>query len=187
MKSIELNITALNASVTDETKYVVVLQEHNGQRRLPVIIGLQEAQVIAVALEQLHPPRPLTHDIFLNAVSSLHATLQHVKITRIEDGIYISVIVLKDRDHHLIEIDSRTSDAIALAARQKCHIYIDHNLFDTVAVYEPVEKNIYTGKTGSLDQYSLKELYDLLAKMLKKEDYEGAGKVRDIISRKEQG
>jgi bifunctional DNase/RNase len=173
MKDVELHITALNASTANENLFVAVLQEINGQRRLPLIIGLQEAQVIAVALEQLQPLRPLTHDLFLTSIASLNATLKHIKITEIN----------KD---NLIEIDSRTSDAIALAVRQKCGIFIDNDLFDTVAVYEPIEKNIRTGKTGELEKYTLTELYDLLAKMLKKEDYESAGMVRDIISKKEQ-
>jgi bifunctional DNase/RNase len=186
MKDVELHITALNASTANENLFVAVLQEINGQRRLPLIIGLQEAQVIAVALEQLQPLRPLTHDLFLTSIASLNATLKHIKITEINKDIYFSVIVLQDKDENLIEIDSRTSDAIALAVRQKCGIFIDNDLFDTVAVYEPIEKNIRTGKTGELEKYTLTELYDLLAKMLKKEDYESAGMVRDIISKKEQ-
>jgi bifunctional DNase/RNase len=186
MKDIELNITALNASTANDKNFVVVLQEINGQRRLPIIIGLQEAQAIAIALEELQPTRPLTHHLFLNTIASLNANIEHIKITKIHDGVYISAIVLKDKDDHLIEIDSRTSDAIALAAHNKCSIFIDNDLLNTVAVYEPVEKNIATGKTGSLEKYTLTELYDLLAKMLKKEDYESAGIVRDIITRKEQ-
>src|SRR5664279_3089550 len=111
MKNIELNISALNASTTSSGNFVMVLQEINSTRRLPIIIGLQEAQAIAVALEQMQPLRPLTHDLFLNTIVLLKASLEYVKICGIKDGTFISVIVLKDSHQNLIEIDSRTSDA----------------------------------------------------------------------------
>src|SRR5271154_1717624 len=124
MKNVELNISALNASTSSAGNFVMVLQEINSTRTLPIIIGLQEAQAIAVALEQMHPVRPLTHDLFLNTIALLKANLEHVKICGIKDGTYISVIVIKDSNENIIEIDSRTSDAIALAIRQKCPIFI---------------------------------------------------------------
>jgi bifunctional DNase/RNase len=187
MKDIELHITALNASIANNKNFVLVLQEINGPRRLPIIIGLQEAQVIAVALEQLHPLRPLTHDLFLNSIALLKASLQYVKITEINDGVYFSVIVLKDSDQNLMEIDSRTSDAIALAARQKCNILIDDDLLNGAIVYESNESALFADKTGGLEKYTLAELNSLLASLLEKEDYETAGKVRDIISQKGRG
>jgi bifunctional DNase/RNase len=117
----------------------LVLQEVNSNRRLPIIIGLQEAQAIAVALEQMHPVRPLTHDLFLNTIEALNATLEYVKITELKDGTYISVIVLKDNAQKIIEIDSRTSDAVALAIRQKCGIFINEHLLSEMAIGEPTE------------------------------------------------
>ncbi|WP_394766837.1 bifunctional nuclease family protein, partial [Ferruginibacter sp.] len=96
MKNIELNISALNASTTSAGNFVLVLQEINSTKRLPIIIGLQEAQSIAVALEQMQPVRPLTHDLFLNTIILLNASLEHVKICSIKDGTYISVIVVRD-------------------------------------------------------------------------------------------
>ena len=187
MKNIELNISALNASTTIAGNYVMVLQEINSTRRLPIIIGLQEAQAIAVALEQMEPVRPLTHDLFLNTITVLKASLEYVKICSIKDGTYISVIVVKDSDQKLIEIDSRTSDAIALAIRQKCGIFISENLLTEMAVSEPAEGKIFSDKRGQLEQYSLEELYSILANLLEKEDYESASIVRDIISKKDTG
>ena len=186
MKTIELNICALSASSTSAGNYVMVLQEINSNRKLPIIIGLQEAQSIAVALEQMEPVRPLTHDLFLNTLSSLYATLEHVKIISIHEGTFISIIVIKDVNKKIIEIDSRTSDAIALAIRQKCGIFISEELLDALAVSEPAESKIFSEKRGQLEQYSLEELYDMLANLLEKEDYESAGTVRDIIAKKEQ-
>jgi len=185
MKNVELNISALNASTSSAGNFVMVLQEINSTRRLPIIIGLQEAQAIAVALEQMHPVRPLTHDLFLNTITLLKANLEHVKICGIKDGTYISVIVIKDINQNIIEIDSRTSDAIALAIRQKCPIFISDYLLSEMAVGQPGEGKIFSDKRGQLEQYSLEELYDILTKLLEKEDYESATIVRDIITKKE--
>lgn len=186
MKTIELNITALSASSTSTGNFVMVLQEINSARRLPIIIGIQEAQAIAVALEQMHPLRPLTHDLFLNTITLLKATLEYVKICGIKDGTYISVIAIKDNNKNLIEIDSRTSDAIALAIRQNCSIFINENLLAEMADSEPSEGKIFSDKRGQLEQYSLEELYGILANLLAKEDYESATILRDIIAKKEK-
>ena len=186
MKNIELNISALNASTTSAGNFVMVLQEINSIRRLPIIIGLQEAQSIAVALEQMQPVRPLTHDLFLTTIQLLKANLEYVKICSIKDSTFISVIVIKDSNQKIIEIDSRTSDAIALAIRQKCPIFISENLLAELAVAAPAEGKIFSDKRGQLEQYSLEELYDILSNLLEKEDYESASIVRDIISKKEQ-
>jgi uncharacterized protein len=186
MKNVELYISALSASTSSAGNFVMVLQEINSTRRLPIIIGLQEAQAIAVALEQMHPVRPLTHDLFLNTIALLKGTLEYVRICGMKEGTYISVIVIRDSDQNMIEIDSRTSDAIALAIRQKCGIYISDHLLTEMAIGEPAEGKIFSDKRGQLEQYSLEELYDILAKLLEKEDYESGSIVRDIISKKEQ-
>ncbi len=186
MKNIELNISALNASTTSTGNFVMVLQEANSTRMLPIIIGLQEAQAIAVALEQMQPVRPLTHDLLLNTIVLLKAKLEYVKICSIKDGAYLSVIVIKDNEHNFIEIDSRTSDAVALAVRQKCPIFISDYLLAEIAVGEAAEGKIFSDKRGELEQYSLQQLYNILGNLLEKEDYESSSTVRDIISKKEQ-
>ncbi len=187
MKNVELSVSALNASTSSAGNFVMVLQEINSNRRLPIIIGLQEAQAIAVALEQMQPVRPLTHDLFLTTIELLKANLEYVKICSLKDSTFISVIVIKDSNQKLIEIDSRTSDAIALAIRQKCSIFISEKLLAELAVGEPEEGKIFSDKRGQLEQYSLEELYNILSKLLEKEDYESASTVRDIISKKEHG
>ena len=186
MKNVELSVSALNASTSSAGNFVMVLQEINSTRRLPIIIGLQEAQAIAVALEQMQPVRPLTHDLFLTTIQLLSANLEYVKICSLKDSTFISVIVIKDSNQKIIEIDSRTSDAIALAIRQKCPIFISENLLAELAVATPAEGKIFSDKRGQLEQYSLEELYDILSNLLEKEDYESASIVRDIISKKEQ-
>ena len=184
MKEIELNISALNASTTSHGNFVIVLQDLSGSKKLPIIIGLQEAQAIAVALEQMQPLRPLTHDLFLNTLNSLKANLEYVKICEIQNGTFVSAIVIKDAQQELIEIDSRTSDAIALAIRKQCPIYINESLLEAMAVADSGEGKIFSDKRGQLEQYSLNELYDMLTKLLEKEDYESATIVRDIIAKK---
>jgi len=186
VKKIELNISALNSSATSAGNFVMVLQEVDSNRRLPIIIGLQEAQAIAVALEQMQPVRPLTHDLFLNTILLLNAHLEYVQICEIKDGIYVSIIVIKDGDGNLHTIDSRTSDAVALAVRQKCSIFISENLLSEMSVNAPAQGKIFSEKRGQLEQYSLEELYDILANLLEKEDYESATSVRDIIAKKEK-
>lgn len=185
MSDIELNICALNASNTSAGNFVVVLQEWNGSRRLPILIGLQEAQAIAVALEKMHPVRPLTHDLLLNTINQLGGHLQSVKICGTQDDSYRSVIVLTDSGNNIIEIDSRTSDAIALAVRQNCPIYISDHLLDKMAAGLQVDGKIFSDKRGQLEQYTLDELYEMLTNLLQKEDYESAAIIRDIISKKE--
>lgn len=186
MKDVALSVHALNESINSEGNFVIVLQEIGGTRRLPIIIGLQEAQAIAVALEQLHPLRPLTHDLLINSIHLLKASLEYVKICSFKDNRFISVIAIKDCNQIVIEIDSRTYDAIALATRQHCSIFISETLFTEVAVDEPVKGNTFSNKKAHLEQYSLENLYQLLSKFLEKEDYENASTVRDIISKKEQ-
>jgi uncharacterized protein len=185
MSNIELNICALNASSTSAGNYVMVLQEWNGSRRLPIIIGLQQAQAIAVALEKMNPIRPLTHDLLLNTITQLQATLECVKISGIENNTYLSVIMIRDSNQNLIEIDSRTSDAIALAIRQNCPIYITDLLLSRMADGLPVDGRIFSDKRGQLEQYNLEELYDMLANLLEKEDYESAAIIREVINKKE--
>lgn len=186
METVELNVSALNASTTSAGNFVLVLQEMNSNRRLTIIIGLQEAQAIAIALEQMQPVRPLTHDLFLNTLAALNATLERVYISDLKDGTYFSMIVIKDNTGKLIEIDSRTSDAIALAIRHKCSIFINKDLLNELGISEPLEGKIFSDKRGQLEQYNLEELYDILSKLLAKEDYESATIVRDIIAKKEQ-
>ena len=133
MKKIELDIVALSHSVTQSHNYAVVLGEQNGSRRLPIVIGGFEAQAIAVAMERMTPNRPLTHDLFKNALETFNVDVKEVIINNLLDGIfYARLVCLKSGD--LIEIDSRTSDAIAMAVRFECPIYTHEFIMETAGV-----------------------------------------------------
>ena len=133
MKKIELDIVALSHSVSQSHNYAVVLGEQHGSRRLPIVIGGFEAQAIAVAMEKMTPNRPLTHDLFKNALETFTIELKEVVINNLLDGIfYARLVCLKDGE--LIEIDSRTSDALAMAVRFDCPIYTYEFILDAAGV-----------------------------------------------------
>ncbi|MEP7321232.1 MAG: bifunctional nuclease family protein [Saprospiraceae bacterium] len=184
MKNVELHIAALNSSITHNGNFVLVLQEISSAQKLPIIIGLQEAQTIAIALEKIKPSRPLTHDLLLTTLETLHAHLDHVVIREFKNGIFYSVLVLKDQHQAYAEIDSRTSDAIALAVRQNCSIYMNEDLFRTIAIDSSVSSDPQENKREQFYKFDVEELNQLLLEALSKEDYETAAIVRDIISKK---
>ncbi len=198
MKKIELDIVALSHSVTQSHNYAVVLGEQNGSRRLPIVIGGFEAQAIAVAMERMTPNRPLTHDLFKNTMETFNIVLKEVVINNLSDGIFYARLIC-ERNGDLFDIDSRTSDALAMAVRFNCPIYTYEFILDAAGVVleEPEEKAKRSGgrqkqrqssKGASLSTYSLDELNNLLEEVLGKEDYEQAAKIRDEINRrKEQG
>ncbi len=133
MKKIELDIVALSHSVTQSHNYAVVLGEQGGSRRLPIVIGGFEAQAIAVAMERMTPNRPLTHDLFKNTLDTFNVDLKEVVINNLLDGIfYARLICLKEGE--MIEIDSRTSDALAMAVRFNCPIFTYEFILDAAGV-----------------------------------------------------
>ncbi|HQU59899.1 MAG: bifunctional nuclease family protein [Phaeodactylibacter sp.] len=193
MRKIELDIVALSHSVTQSHNYAVVLGEHGGSRRLPIVIGSFEAQAIAVAMERMTPNRPLTHDLFKNTLETFHIDLKEVIINNLLDGIfYARLICLKDGE--LIEIDSRTSDALAMAVRFSCPIYTYEFILDAAGVVleeseeeeevEAEERTQPKGKTASLSSYSIDALNKMLDEMLAEENYERAAEIRDEIRRR---
>ena len=191
MDKIELKIVALSHSVTQSHNYAVVLGELDGNRRLPIVIGGFEAQAIAVAMENMAPNRPLTHDLFKNTLDSFDIDLKEVIINNLLDGIFYAKLICK-KDSKLFEIDSRTSDAIAMAVRFECPIYTyDFIMADAgVILDDPQEgdttKRAEVGKkVKHYKEYSVKALKKLLEQALVKEDYEKAAKIRDEIQRKE--
>src|SRR5262252_4631876 len=133
MKKIELKIVALSHSITQTHSYAVVLGEVNGLRRLPIVIGGFEAQAIAVALEKMQPSRPLTHDLMKNFMSAFNIELHEIIISDLQEGIFYSKLVCSS-DNDTIEIDSRTSDALALAVRFGCPIYTYENILDSAGI-----------------------------------------------------
>jgi bifunctional DNase/RNase len=196
MRKIELDIVALSHSVTQSNNYAVVLGEQEGARRLPIVIGAFEAQAIAVAIENMTPNRPLTHDLFKNTLDTFNIQLKEVVINNLLEGIfYARLICLKDGE--IIEIDSRTSDALALAVRFKCPIYTYEFILDAAGVVledseeegeepETVSSAPEKPRGSSLSSYSVVELRRLLDEVLAEEDYERAADIRDEINRREK-
>lgn len=188
MKKIELEIVALSHSITQTNSYAVVLGEVNGLRRLPIVIGGFEAQAIAVALERMKPTRPLTHDLMKNFMLAFNVELHEVLIADLQEGIFYSKLLCSS-DADTVEIDSRTSDALALAVRFGCPIYIYENIFDIAGVENPdqstlEEKNTVPESSAyeDLKKMSLDELNTLLNEVLEQEDYIRAIAIRDEIN-----
>jgi len=194
MEKIELNIVALSHSVTHSHNYAVVLGESQGNRRLPIVIGGFEAQAIAVAMEDMIPSRPLTHDLFKNALDTYDIEVREVIVNNLLDGVFHAQLVC-ERNGEVYEIDSRTSDAIAMAVRCGCPIYTYEFILEAAGVaVEETEGEATEEKAGpkkkrsrakSFKELSLEDLNTLLEKMITEEDYEKAAKIRDEIKRRE--
>ncbi len=193
MKKIELEIVALSHSITQTQSYAVVLGEINGLRRLPIVIGGFEAQAIAVALERMSPSRPLTHDLMKNFMMAFNVDLHEIVINDLQEGIFYSKLVCSS-ENDTVEIDSRTSDALALAVRFGCPIYTYDNILDQAGVLmdeelKPIQESAAEGIAGStttagdssLRNMSLEDLNTLLAEVLENEDYIRAISIRDEI------
>jgi bifunctional DNase/RNase len=192
MHKIELEIVALSHSITQSNSYAVVLGEVNGLRRLPIVIGGFEAQAIAVALENMHPSRPLTHDLMKNFMTAFGIQLQEVYICDLQEGIFYSKLVCFTAND-TIEIDSRTSDAIALAVRFGCPIYVYSNILEQAGLTnENTDKPIHAtpvnepAKINDLSLLSLIELNNLLKEVLDQEDYIRAIDIRDEINKRNE-
>ena len=201
MKKIELEIVALSHSITQTHSYAVVLGEVNGLRRLPIVIGGFEAQANAVALEKMQPSRPLTHDLMKNFMTAFTIDLHEIIICDLQEGIFYSKLVCSS-ENDTVEIDSRTSDALALAVRFGCPIYTYENILDSAGILmeettgkkkkskEPKEVTMEEtgGSSGNEDlkTLSLEELNTLLNEVLESEDYIRAIAIRDEINNRKK-
>jgi bifunctional DNase/RNase len=194
MKKIELEIVALSHSITQTHSYAVVLGEVNGLRRLPIVIGGFEAQAIAVALERMQPSRPLTHDLMKNFMNAFNVELMEIIINDLQEGIFYSKLVCVS-EHDTVEIDSRTSDALALAVRFGCPIFtFDHILESAGILMEDsgkkkksdimVEESASSGTREDLSNLNLEELQTLLNEVLDQEDYIRAIAIRDEMNKR---
>lgn len=196
MKKIELEIVALSHSITQTHSYAVVLGEMNGLRRLPIVIGGFEAQAIAVALEHMQPSRPLTHDLMKNFMNAFGVELQEIIISDLQEGIFYSKLVCYT-ENDTVEIDSRTSDALALAVRFGCPVYTYEHILENAGILmedtagsgkKPKGEAVGIEETGSgkddLSRMSLEELQTLLNDVLEHEDYIRAISIRDEINKR---
>jgi len=204
MSKIKLNVLGISYSQTQSGAYALVLTEEEGDRRIPIIVGGFEAQAIAIQLEGLKPPRPLTHDLFLNFATSFKIDLLEVNIYKLEEGVFYSKM-LCDNGSDRITIDARTSDAIALALRFKCPIYTSEEIMERAGIVlefskeskdQPAEKETITADptqapsttprdTEEYKSYSDKELHEMLQEAIGEEDYERASMIRDEINRRQ--
>ncbi len=196
MKKIKLDIVGLSYSQTQSGAYALVLGEVSGRRRLPIIIGSFEAQAIAIEIEKMTPSRPLTHDLFKSFAEAYNIVVQEVIIYNLVDGIFYSKLICSD-GKKLMEIDARTSDAIAVAVRFDCPIYtyefilssagivIEGNDFVYLENITETPEEITPVTPGSgFAALSTDELKTKLQEALTEESYEKAAKIRDELNRR---
>ena len=186
MEKIQVDILALQPSPTAGGTFLLVLREVNGSRKLPIIIGAHEAQAIAIELESLKPPRPLTHDLIKTMLESLDVNINEVLIDDLRDGTFYSKICI-DTLMGGVQVDSRPSDAIAIAVRMNSPIYVNNAVMEEVSFEAELlgDDNKEMKKTTKAHQISItekiKELNSKLDESIKLEDYEKAAKLRDEI------
>ena len=194
MEKIELYIVTLTHSVTQSSNYAVVMGEVDGNRRLPIVIGGFEAQAIAVAMEGMVPSRPLTHDLLKNTLDTFEIEVTEILINNLVEGVFHARIVCMQHGREF-EIDSRTSDAIAMAVRYGCPIYTYDFILDAAGVRiedpqpgesEEVKEEKPRRRRRGYAEYSLDDLTAMLDKVIGEEDYEKAAKIRDEIKRRNE-
>ncbi|MFO8066136.1 MAG: bifunctional nuclease family protein [Bacteroidales bacterium] len=192
-KKIKLDILGISYSQSQSGAYALILGESGEKRRLPIIIGSFEAQAIAIELEKMKPSRPLTHDLFKNFAETFDVKINEVIIYKFSEGIFFAKLICNNGGE-AIEIDSRTSDAVAIAVRFKCPIYTYESILGAAGIIlqeehegkptgeEPPDE---TPKSDAgFDQYNIKELETMLMAAIDEEAYEKASKIRDEINRR---
>lgn len=194
-----MDIIALSHSVTQSHSFAVVLGEVGGTRRLPIVIGGFEAQAIAVALDNMKPSRPLTHDLMKALCDTFDIQLEYIFISKLLDGVFYSNLVCR-RGEDTYEVDSRTSDALALAVRFDCPIYVEESILNEAGVEaDPNEETLETSETGkeiaeianpevpmNYSDMNISDLQVQLKSALDNEDYELAARIRDAINKKKK-
>jgi bifunctional DNase/RNase len=197
MNKVELEIIALSHSVTQSHSFAVVLGEVGGTRRLPIVIGGFEAQAIAVALDNMRPSRPLTHDLMKMMCDTFDINLKQIYISKLQDGVFYSNLICEQNGEEY-DIDSRTSDALAMAVRFHCPIFVEESILLEAGVEadpneaESLEQEIaeltnpqpvpsgssnYSGMTDE-------ELHKQLMAAIDGEDYEKAARIRDELNKR---
>ncbi len=185
----------ISYSQTQSGAYALILIEESGERRIPIIIGGFEAQAIVIKLENLDPPRPLTHDLFKQFADEFGISVLEVIIYKLEEGVFFSKLVCNNGEKE-ISLDSRTSDAVALALRFDCPIYISEVILEkagiTISTSESEEsqvddvEKIFETTNNKYDSYSDEELYKMIDESVKTEDYERAAAIRDEIDKRKK-
>ncbi len=196
MKRVKLKVLGISYSQTQSGAYALILTEEDGERRVPIIIGGFEAQAIVIKLENLEPPRPLTHDLFKSFADEFSISVTEVVIYKLEEGVFYSRLVCTNGEKD-IEIDSRTSDAVAISLRFGCPIFISEDILDKAGItINPSEAN-QSGETVETDngpgpgqsefeKIPEDELYRMIDESVRTEDYERAAAIRDEIERRKK-
>jgi len=195
MKRVKLKVLGISYSQTQSGAYALILVEENGERRIPIIIGGFEAKAIVIKIENLNHPRPFTHDLFKSFADEFNITMIEVMIYKLEEGVFYSRLLCNNGDKEL-SIDSRTSDAVALALRFGCPIYITEEILQKAgititsteadATADSDNDTIFeTGNTG-FESFSDDELYKMIDESVKTEDYEKAAAIRDEIEKRKK-
>jgi bifunctional DNase/RNase len=195
MKRVKLKVMGISYSQTQSGAYALILIEEDGDRRIPIIIGGFEAQAIVIKLENLAPPRPLTHDLFKKFADEFNISVIEVMISKLEEGVFFSQLVCTNGIKEY-SIDSRTSDAVALALRFGCPIYITEEILEKAGItINPTDSEIATAndidtffepENNKYDSYSDEELFKMIDDAVKTEDYERAAAVRDEIEKRKK-
>jgi uncharacterized protein len=195
MKRVALKVMGISYSQTQSGAYALILSEENGERRIPIIIGGFEAQAIVIKLENLEPPRPLTHDLFKKFADEFNISVLEVMIHKLEEGVFFSQLICSNGEKEL-EIDSRTSDAVAIALRFGCPIYITEEILDKAGITIsqsdqeltiPGENDtIFESESSRYESYTDDELYKMIDEAVKTEDYEKAASIRDEIEKRKK-
>jgi uncharacterized protein len=199
VEKIQLEILGLSSSQSQTGSFALVLGERDGNRRLPIIIGMFEAQSIAIQIEKINPNRPLTHDLFKTFAEQVDVTITEILISDLKEGVFYSKIMCTDGNREF-ELDSRPSDAIAIGLRFGVPIYTVESVLSEAGIIlsdleEEEDENdemtvqstpsaASSGAKESLSQTSVDELNKLLNEALEKEDYERAAKIRDELNKR---
>ena len=203
MKKIKLSVLGISYSQTQSGAYALVLNEEKGERRIPIIIGGFEAQSIAIQLEGLKPPRPLTHDLFKSFADIFDIQLKEINIYKLEEGVFYSNLIC-NKNGKEVEVDARTSDAIALALRFNCPIYTTEEILSKSGIIveidfekenkdNPQRETSFPGEGYSeaeghaeMGDLTLEELKEMLQEAIQNENYEKASELRDEINRRKK-
>jgi hypothetical protein len=183
MERVILSVLGLSTSQSQSGAYALILQEEEGQARIPIIIGAFEAQSIAIALEGLTPPRPLTHDLFLNLSNAYNISLLEIEIFKMEEGVFYSKMTFKNPTGKII-MDARTSDAVALAIRFNAPIYITNDVLEKAGIVLEKEQKVKpkTPAKKESKRTKLAKLKKALQEAIKNEDYEKAAQLKQDLT-----
>lgn len=200
MDKVKLEIVGLTTGQSQKSSYTLILGEVEGQMKLPIVIGAFEAQSIALVMEGIRPQRPLTHDLFKSFADQFEVSIEEVFINNLIEGVFYAKLICTSKDGDVVEIDSRTSDAIALALRFKCPIYTNREILNNAGIIledediseeperpqsdiEPVSPG---GDDDEFSALSLDELRTLLDEAIQVEDYDRAALIRDEINNRQR-